>query len=161
MENTISIEIPADVQNAVISKFNEIAALLDPFTVNVADDEQGSLLKVGDKTIPFVDKVKGYTGSAPEYVPGFMDVPEFLRDKAALESLDSMSKSAMPVVRMIDDLFSLTANDSFAAALIYYKSVKAAADAGEAKAKAIYEDLAKRFPGRVKASAITKVPQPK
>ena len=153
MENTISIEIPADVQSAVKTKFAEIEALLKPFTVNVSDDDQISLLKVGDKTVPFVAKVQGYTSTAPEYVPGFMDVPEFLRDKAALDVLDELSKAAMPVVSIIDDLFSLTANDSLSAALLYYRSVKSAADAGQAKAKPIYEDLAKRFPGRPRAAA--------
>jgi hypothetical protein len=54
---------------------------------------------------------------------------------------------------MIDDLILLTGNDTFSAGLLYYKSVKAAADAGQAKAKPIYEDLAKRFPGRPRAAA--------
>ena len=40
MENTISIEIPPDVQSEVKTKFAEITALLLPFTVNVSSDDQ-------------------------------------------------------------------------------------------------------------------------
>jgi hypothetical protein len=153
MENTISIEIPADVQNAVKTKFAEVEALLKPFTINIPDNERDSLLKVGEKTGPFVDKVEGYTSTAPEYVPNFMDLPEFLRDKAAFDTIFSIFTAAKPAMRMIDDLILLTGNDTFSAGLLYYKSVKAAADAGQAKAKPIYEDLAKRFPGRPRAAA--------
>jgi hypothetical protein len=96
MENTISIEIPADVQNAVKTKFAEVEALLKPFTINIPDKERDSLLKVGEKTGPFVDKVEGYTSTAPEYVPNFMDLPEFLRDKAAFDTIFSIFTAAKP-----------------------------------------------------------------
>ncbi len=153
MENTISIEIPADVVKAVATKFAEIEALIKPYTVRVPDADKGSLLKVGDKTIPFVDKVQGYTVTAPEFTPLYLDVKEFNRDKAALSSLDKMAQPGQQVISMIDDTLALAANDSYAAALIYYNSVKQAANSGVAKAKPIYEDLAQRFPGRSKIAA--------
>ncbi|MBI3219220.1 MAG: hypothetical protein HYZ44_06890 [Bacteroidetes bacterium] len=153
MENTISIEIPADVVKAVSTKFAEIEALIKPYTVRVSDDDKGSLLKIGDKTIPFVDKVQGYTVSAPEFTPPYLDVREFNRDKTALTSLDKMAQPGQQVISMINDTLALAANDSYAAALVYYNSVKQAASNGVAKAKPIYEDLAQRFPGRSKSTA--------
>jgi hypothetical protein len=151
MENTISIEIPADVVNAVVAKFAEIEALIKPYTIRVSDAEKNTLLKVGDKTIPFVDKVQGYTTSAPEFNPTYLDVPEFKRDKAALDSLDKMAQPGQQVISMINDTLALAANDSYSAALVYYSAVKQAANNGVAKAKPIYEDLSQRFPGRPKA----------
>jgi hypothetical protein len=152
MENTISIEIPADVKAAVAAKFGEIEALLKPYAVSIAEDEKGALLKIADKTIPFVDKVEGYVVTAPEFIPNHMDVPEFVRDKTALDSLDAMLKVANPVMSLISDTLELTANDSFSAALLYFRSVRQASNDGVAKAKPIYEDLAKRFPGRPKSA---------
>ncbi|MFN8888548.1 MAG: hypothetical protein ACK5WF_13895, partial [Cyclobacteriaceae bacterium] len=103
MENTISIEIPADVVKAVATKFTEIETLIKPYTVRVSDADKGSLLKIGDKTIPFVDKVQGYTVSAPEFTPPYLDVKEFNRDKTALNSLDKMAQPGQQVISMISD----------------------------------------------------------
>lgn len=158
MENTISVEIPDAVVAAVSVRFAEIEAILKPYLIRVTDDEKSGLLKVGDKTIPFIDKVDGYTVSAPEFIPNFMDVPEFKRDKMALDNLTLMAKPGQQVASMITDTVALAANDSYSAALLYYNSVKQAAAAGVAKAKPIYEDLAQRFPGKGKAIVPTPTP---
>lgn len=148
MENTISIEIPAEVVASVTTKLTEIQALLQPYLVRVTEEEKKTLLKVGDKTIAFIDKVKDYMQSAPEFTPAYLDVVEFNRDKAALDSLSRIGQLGDQVMSMVHDTHALTANDSFAAALVYYNAVKQAAANGVAKAKAIYEDLSQRFPGR-------------
>jgi len=150
MENTISIEIPATFIEAVGGKLAEVESMFKPFKSMVPDAEKPPLRKVADKTIPFVDKVTSYTKTAPEYTPDHMDVPEFYRDRAALDALLELEKPCLQQ--------ALTANDSMAAALKYYRNVKFAAKEGDAKAKPIYEDLAKRFPGRPgkrKAAAAT------
>jgi hypothetical protein len=158
MENTISVEIPDSVVATVSAHFAEIEAILKPYLIRVSDAEKAGLLKVGDKTIPFIDKVAMYTASAPEFIPNFMDVPEFKRDRAALHNLDLMAKPGEQVASMINDTVTLAANDSYSAALLYYNSVKQAAASGVAKAKPIYEDLAQRFPGKVKATAAKPTP---
>jgi hypothetical protein len=158
MENTISIEIPATFIEAVGGKLAEVESMFKPFKSMVPDAEKPPLRKVADKTIPFVDKVTSYTKTAPEYTPDHMDVPEFYRDRAALDALLELEKPCLQLLSRIQDLQALTANDSMAAALKYYRNVKFAAKEGDAKAKPIYEDLAKRFPGRPgkrKAAAAT------
>ncbi|MBS1506684.1 MAG: hypothetical protein JSS79_08565 [Bacteroidetes bacterium] len=153
MENTISVEIPDAVVAEVSARFAQIEAILKPYLIRVTDAEKNGLLKVGDKTVPFIDKVNEYTVSAPEFIPNFMDVPEFKRDRLALANLTLMAKPGEQVASMITDTVALAANDSYSAALLYYNSVKQAAAAGVAKAKPIYEDLAQRFPGKAKPAA--------
>lgn len=148
MENTISIQIPATFIEAVTGKLAEVESMFKPFKSSVPEAEKPPLLKVADKTVPFVDKVASYTKTTPEYIPGHMDVPEFYRDKAALDALTELEKPCLQLLSRIKDLQALTANDSMAAALKYYRNVRHAAKEGDAKAKPIYEDLAKRFPGR-------------
>jgi hypothetical protein len=158
MENTISVEIPDSVVATVSAHFAQIEAILKPYLIRVSDAEKTGLLKVGDKTIPFIDKVDVYTVSAPEFIPNFMDVPEFKRDKVALDNLTLMAKPGQQITSMITDTVALAANDSYSAALLYYNSVKQAAASGVAKAKPIYEDLAQRFPGKAKAIVPTPTP---
>ncbi len=155
MENRISIDIPAQVTAEVLNKFREIEALLKPYAVVVADEEKNSLLKLGDKTLPFVNKAVAYTETATEYSPSYPDTAEFRRDNQALQALDQMYQPAVQVLRMIEDTRVLAGNDAYSAALIYYNAVKQASLNGVAKAKVIYEDLAQRFPGRPRKTAET------
>ncbi len=155
MENRISIEIPAKVTAEVLARFREIETLLKPYTVVVADEEKNSLLKMGDKTLPFVNKTVGYLDTASEYSPSYLDAAEFKRDNRALQTLDQMYQPAVQVLKMIEDTRALAGNDAYSAALVYYNAIKQASLNGITKAKVIYEDLSQRFPGRSRKAAET------
>lgn len=150
MENRISVTIPAEVTAQVLNKFREIEELLRPYAADIPAEEKNSLLKMGDKTIPFVDKTVGYTETAKEFSPVYLDTAEFKRDNDALKALDQLYQPAVQVLKIIEDTRALAGNDAYAAALVYYNAVKQASDNGLAKAKAIYEDLAQRFPSRAR-----------
>jgi hypothetical protein len=151
MENRISIDIPEDVNTAFMSKLDEAFAIINPYMASISNEEKATLLKIGDKTTPFVTKALEYAqGSGNEFVTKYLNVDEFKKDVAASTKIDSMYKKASQVINAIDDTHALTANDAYAAALLYYQSVKTAAIAGESKAKTIYDDLSQRFPGRPK-----------
>ena len=45
---------------------------------------------MGDKTIPFVEKVIEYASSNPEFIPSFMDLQELKNDFAAVMVLSQM-----------------------------------------------------------------------
>lgn len=148
MENRISVAIPTDVTAQVMAKFREIETLLRPFAADIAAEEKKTLLKLGDKTVPFVDKTVGYTESAPEFSPMYLDVSEFKKDNDTLKSLDQLYQPAAQVLKLIEDTRALAGNDAYAAALVYYNAIKQASANGVTKAKVIYEDLSQRFPGR-------------
>jgi hypothetical protein len=150
MENTISIEIPADVVAAVVNKFSEIEAILKPYIIHLPEGDKDGLLRVGEKNISFIDKAEGYSRTAPEFNPGYLDVPEFRRDKNALDALNAMFQPSLQVMTILEETMSLAANDSYAGALAYYSSVRESASRGIIKAKPIYEDLSKRFVGRLR-----------
>jgi hypothetical protein len=155
MENRISIEIPAKVTAEVLAKFREIETLLKPYTMMVPEEEKNSLLKLGDKTLPFVNKTVGYMDTASEYSPSYLDTAEFKRDNRALQALDQMYQPAVQVLKMIEDTRALAGNDAYSAALVYYNAIKQASLNGITKAKVIYEDLSQRFPGRPRKAAET------
>ncbi|MEP4534968.1 MAG: hypothetical protein ABJ004_17875 [Cyclobacteriaceae bacterium] len=144
-ENVISIEIPpADVQ-AVKDALATIQSTLAPYVLALTPEQRKTIPKMSDGTEPFVSKVMDYATSDPQFAPPYMDVPELKKDFDAVTAL-------MPLLRTVDQLKSnlndttmMAGSEAFVSALSYYNSVKMAAKMNIPGAKAIYDDLAKRF----------------
>lgn len=151
MKNQISVEIPANVIGQINSKFNEIKALLDPYMGSLTPQERKKLPKMSDKTVAFVTKVVEYTSSNPEYIPNIMEADEFKKDFKANQALLPLNAVSQQLTEMMKGTIILTGHEAYVQALFYYGSVKLSAKSGDPEAKAIYEDLSKRFP-RGKAS---------
>jgi hypothetical protein len=111
------------------------------------------MLKMGDKTVSFVEKTLDYVRSNPEFVPAYMNVYEFEKDTIAVKNLVAMLNPIMQLEQGIDDTEMLAGSESYTAALIYYNSVKQAAKNNVPNAAAIYDDLSKRFDGQGKKKA--------
>lgn len=149
MENRMSITIPDEVVSGFQTKMDEAMALIQPYLVTVTDEQKKSLLKVGDKTTAFVSKALEYIkSSGAEYLMDYIDPVEFEKDQAAVSQLRAMRNRVAQLNQSLEDTHALAANDAYAQALAYYNLVKSAGKAGQATAKAIYEDLSQRFPGR-------------
>jgi len=158
-KNEISIQIPP----ADLAKINqlilELKTALAPFIIGLTPDEIAGMAKMGDKTVAFVDKVKDYTDSNPEFVPtNMMNVADFKIDVAAVVALAPVSKSINQISDDLKDTLILSGSEALIPALMYYGNVKFNASQGVASAKTIYEDLKKRFPGR--GSKKSAQPQP-
>jgi hypothetical protein len=52
------------------------------------------------------------------------------------------------ILTEVDDMATIAGSEALSSILSYYNNVKDAAKKGVPGAKAIYDDLAKRFPGR-------------
>ena len=144
-ENVISIEIPAADIQAVKDALATINSTLAPYLLALTPEQRKTIPKMSDGTEPFVAKVLEYAQNDAQFVPPFMDVPEMKKDFDAVTQL-------LPILRMVqqlDDNLSDTAmmagSEAYVAALSYYNSVKMAAKMNIPGAKAIYDDLSKRF----------------
>ncbi|HPF05005.1 MAG TPA: hypothetical protein PK293_03110 [Spirochaetota bacterium] len=84
----------------------------------------------------------------PELAPQFLDVNEFKNDVQAVETLRSIHSPLEQIAEMLSDSMTLAGSDAYAAALMFYGSVKSAKKSNVAKAAPIYDDLAGRFPTR-------------
>lgn len=150
MENRISIEIPeADLQ-AIKAALQQIQGLLEPYVIALTPEQRKSIPKMSDGSGPFVDKVMDYAVNNSEFLPAFVSLGELQRDWNATSGL-------MPLLRMVDqihdtmsDTAMLAGSEAYKGALSYYNSVKQAAKMNAPDAKAIYEDLSKRFEGQGK-----------
>jgi hypothetical protein len=145
MENRISIEIPpADLQ-AIKAALQQIQALLAQHVIALTPEQRKTIPKMSDGTEPFVDKVMDYAVNNSEFLPAFVSLGELQKDWNATSGL-------MPLLRMVDqihdtmsDTAMLAGSEAYKGALSYYNSVKQAAKMNAPDAKAIYEDLRKRF----------------
>jgi len=144
-DNLLSIVIPQEVIDAVSSAINVIVVQLKPYLIALSKEERMALPKMGDKTIPFVEKVIEYTASNPEFIPAYLDLPELKNDFMAVTVLNQMFRPLNEVVSNLNDTILTEGSDSYKNSLKYYDSVKMAAKNNIPNAKTIYEDLSKRF----------------
>lgn len=145
MENRISIEIPPAELQAIKAALQQVQTLLAPYVVALTPEQRKSIPKMSDGTEPFVDKVMDYSVNNAEFLPPFVSPAELQKDWNAALGL-------LPLLRMVDqikdnisDTAMLAGSEAYVGALSYYNSVKQAAKVNVPDAKAIYEDLRKRF----------------
>ena len=149
-KNEIAVVIPQADLEQITNLLTQLKAALAPYLHPLTADEIKSIAKMGDKTVAFVNKVKDYTLTNPEYTPAFMSVPDFNVDIDTVNQLTPIYKSLQQISDDLNDTCILAGNEALMAALMYYGNVKFNASQGQASAKSIYEDLSKRFPGRTK-----------
>ena len=143
--NIVSVQLPPKDLAAVKQKLEELKALLDPHLVSLTPAERQMLPKMRDKTLPFVEKAMEYAQSRPNFTPPYLDVKELTIDVKAVEDLTQVYRDVEQLCRNLDDTIMLSGSEAYTASLTYYNSVKQAAKVNVPDAKAIYEDLRKRF----------------
>ncbi len=147
-KNQISITIPQEVIDEVTTKLQEVRSALNPYLQGLTAEEQKSLFKMGDKSIATVQKIENYIESNPEFIPSYMDKEEFLKDGKAVSQLTPLLKVSNQLSSDLADTITLAGSEALLAGMLYYGTVKEAAEKGVATAKPIYEDLKQRFQRR-------------
>ena len=143
--NQISVEIPEAVLSDVLKKLQDCKTALAPYLQGLTNEERKSLFKMGDKTVATVQKVKSYMQTNPEFLPAYMNQPEFLKDETVVTSLNPIANLAEQLASDISDTVMLAGSEALVGAMLYYGVTKEAAAKGVATAKPIYEDLSQRF----------------
>lgn len=152
MENKISVSISPEVLVTVNKAIETINNSL-PFLINLTNDNRKTLLKMGDKSLAFVNKGLEYTKQNQGILPLYLNMPEFEKDVVVTNDLTAIRNSLLQLIEKVDDTTLQAGSEAFNAALIFYNAVKGAARAGEPGMKTIYADLQSRFPGRGKVAS--------
>jgi hypothetical protein len=148
MEDKHLEAIPAEVITQVQAKLNEVRTLLKPYAVTLTPDERRDLPKMGAKSFTFVDKSYNFALENPALVPSYLDMVAFSIDFIDSHGLWTVRNDAQQVYEMLDDSSMSAGSEAYQASLTFYSAVKAAAARDVPGAKAIYEELKQRFPGR-------------
>ncbi len=144
-ENLISIEITPEDQAAIEAAIKVLEEKLMPYLTALTPTQRLELPKMSDKTLPFVEKVREYFNTAPEFIPAYVKVDEFNKDFAANGLLTIFFRRLSNITGGLNDTMLLTGSECYKPSLAYYNSVKQAAKMNILAAKEIYNELKKRF----------------
>ena len=144
-ENVVSVQIPDKKLQEIKAKAAELQTLLKPYLIGLSAEDRQRGLKMSDKSLPFVEKAAEYATSKPEFTPPFMEVAEMNIDLKAVNDLTQVYREVDQLCQGLNDTIMQSGSEAFAEALAYYNAVKQAAKMKRPAAKAVYEDLKKRF----------------
>lgn len=145
-KNLVSATLTDEQKTAVKASLQSINDTLT-FLISLTDDQRKDGLKLGDKTVSFLEKFRTYVGTDPQFLPSYLDLTEFNKDYSLLKDLSELVKITTQLLQKLEDTYTEAGIEALTVALVYYNSVKAAAKNGTTGAQAIYEDMKKRFPG--------------
>ena len=149
-KNQISFSIPESDLAEINAALATLEAKLQPHLVKLTPEERQDLLKMGDKTVAFVQKTLEYCQTNPDLVPSFIDLDELAIDVAAIQTIRAIYRPMSQMTNALGDTMSLSGSESFGTCLMFYNGVKNAMRSSNLKAETIYDDLSSRFPGRPK-----------
>lgn len=145
MDNKINFTIPDEVISDVTSKLTDVMNQLKPYLIALTPVERQELPKMGDGTLPFVQKCLGYCESNPEFAPAFINFDGLFEDMKVYEQLLPVYRLVLQLENKLNDTTMEAGVESYVSSLSYYNSVKFAARMDSPGAKAISDDLSKRF----------------
>jgi hypothetical protein len=144
--NNHSKEIPVTVLEELKRKVKEMGDLLNPYALALTPQERRTLPKMGEKTVSFVEKAHELATDNPDLCPHFFRLDEFTIDIKDATGLRSVKTGVVQVQEVLDDIELLAGSEAYQAALAFYNYVKMLAARDVPQAKAVYEELKKRFP---------------
>jgi hypothetical protein len=147
MDDKHAIQIPADIVLQVKNLVQQANNILLPYVTPLTPLERRTIAKMGEKTLSFVEKAHEAAVENPNLVPPFLNMASFNIDFADAHNLWSLHLATNQLHENVDDTTMTAGSEAYQASLIFYNSVKMAARQDIPGAKAIYEELKKRFPG--------------
>jgi hypothetical protein len=139
---TLTLEAKTNIKNAIKTINDNL-----PFLISLTDEERRGGMKLGDKTIGFLDKNYNYIQSNGSLAPSYLELSEYTKDYTVSKDLLEILQLLNPLIQNIEDTYTQVGIEALTSALVFYNAVKMAAKQGVPGAKAIYDDLQKRFPG--------------
>tara|TARA_R110001583_G_scaffold25217_4_gene91400 strand:- start:3420 stop:3896 length:477 start_codon:yes stop_codon:yes gene_type:complete len=150
VENKVKIVLTEEQKTAIAGGLKAIKDTLESVLISLTPSEKRALLKLGDKSISFVNKCLMYAEQKPEFVPSYIDKNEWEIDMQARNDLSPFNAEIQELNSLLLDTITLCGNEAFRQSLTYYNSVKQAAKDNIPGAKPIYEELKQQFPNHKK-----------
>ncbi|HET7817686.1 MAG TPA: hypothetical protein VFL70_00095 [Bacteroidia bacterium] len=156
-QNLLSNEVTDEAKTEIRKHLSSIDSIL-PFLISLTNEERKSMLKLGDKTVAFMDKALDYAHAYPMLIPPYVSIPEVEKDYQLQKDLVDILQWINSLVQKLEDTQQEAGAEAYNSILGFYQSVKVAAEKDVPGARAIYEDLSERFPGRKKSQNPTPDP---
>jgi hypothetical protein len=143
--NVHSTSIPKDLLEQAMAKLDEVMELLKAYLYSLTPEDRQDLLKMGDKSLAFVEKTSELASANPLFVPAFVSLDDLKTDLADALNLRTLSNRLHQLSREVDDTVMLAGSEAFTQALSIYSMVKQAARDNVPGAEVMFDELQKRF----------------
>jgi hypothetical protein len=137
--------VPPDVLQQAVTLANQLQTLLQPYLEALTPEQRKSLPKMADKTVAFVDDALQLAQANPQFAPSYLNVEQLQTDVNSVDNLNLLEQPLNSLAMQLNDTIMIAGSDAYIAALMFYNSVKEAARRNMPGAKAIYDELKKRF----------------
>lgn len=143
--NLVSFIIPQADKDAILQHLAGLKALLQPYVYPLTDDQRDTLPRMGDKTLPFVQKALEYAGINKEFLPQTVDMAEWQKDLDSWQVLTGIKNQLQQLMADVTDTTILLGSEAYTPARFYNDQVKMGVKQGVASAKPIANNLGKRY----------------
>jgi hypothetical protein len=146
--NSHSKSVQEEKLGKIVKGLEDLREEVSTYVTPLTPKERKVLPKMGEKTLAFVEKCFEFSKSNPELCPGFFDKEAFEVDFKDARGLYGAVNMATQLKENLADTQMSAGSEAFQTALLFYNSAKMATANNVAGAKAVYEELRKRFPYR-------------
>ena len=115
-----------------------------PFLISLTPDERRKRIKMGDKSLAFVNNSLNVTQNNAEVVPANFNIAEFNRDYQLVIALTEVLNLLEQLTEKVDDTLMAVGSESMASSLLVYDYVKTAAKHAPGL-KSVADQLGERF----------------
>ena len=152
-KNLISVEFSQSQVSEIIDNINKIKNNLPAGLVTLTSDERRAYIKMGDKTVAFVQKAFDYANILPDMLPAYISVAEMKKDLEAVKTMLNILNRLEEIYNLLDDSILLAGSEAYTAALSIYYATKDATRRNVTGAKTAAQELKERFPGKKQTAA--------
>ncbi|MEH2317639.1 hypothetical protein [Nostoc sp.] len=133
---------PQDIQE-VKAALQKVQQKL-PFLITLSTEERRKLVKMGDKSLAFVNNSVTAAQSNREILPATFDVEELVRDYQLAATLTELLISIQQLSEQVDDTLMAVGSEAMTSSLTVYDYVKTASKKTPGL-KTVAEQLGERF----------------
>ncbi|MEH2279078.1 MAG: hypothetical protein V7K40_30915 [Nostoc sp.] len=133
---------PQDIQE-VKAALQKVQQKL-PFLITLSTEERRKLVKMGDKSLAFVNNSVTAAQSNPEILPATFDVEELVQDYQLAAVLTELLISIQQLTEQVDDTLMAVGSEAMTSSLTVYDYVKTASKKTPGL-KSVAEQLGERF----------------
>lgn len=147
-QNDISQTVTAAQEAAIMTKIDELNALIAAWAMTITDAQRQSYFKLSDRRLAFHEKCRDYMHQHPETVPPTIDMTEYDKDQNLFDATSRIIAKINTVLQPVVDTQTVAGADLLNADLFYYNYLPLEAKAGVPGAEDIHGDLKESYPGR-------------
>jgi len=140
--------IPEEALEDARIKIDAIQASFASSMVPLTAEERHKMLKMGEKSLAFVEKAHDFAHQNPALVPDYLDMDAYDVDFQDAHGLWGLINSIEQLLDNLSDTVMAAGSEALQASLVFYQSVKTAAAQDIPGAEAVYNELKTRFPQR-------------